>query len=233
MRYAGGKNKFATKLANVIGSGDLLIEPFIGGGAMTAALAPSFDVVHAYDIHPDLVLMWRALLDGWIPPDNVTKEEFLSLRYAHSSALRGFVGFACSFGGVWFSGYSIDLRSGRQNYALEAKKLLMKKIKRMRNVIVDMEDYRNLVVPPGAVVYADPPYYKAVNYRNPLQPEGFNNTEFWQVATKWSEKATVFVSEFDAPDDWLLVWEEERNRSMRNTDVYRSESMVERLYCKG
>jgi DNA adenine methylase len=233
MRYAGGKNKFANKLAAIVGSGEVLVEPFIGGGAMTAALAPSFDIVYAYDNHPDLILMWQALLDGWIPPDNVTEEEYYKLKKQHSSPLRGFAGFACAFGGAWMTGYSVDLRSGRQNYAGEAKRLLMKKVKRMKNVVVDMEDYRNLVIPPGAIVYADPPYANAVHYKNPLEPNGFNSKEFWQVASKWAENATVFVSEFVAPPDWIIVWEEERNRSMRNNDSYRGENMVERLFCKG
>ena len=234
MRYAGGKNKFANKLANVIGSGKVLVEPFIGGGAMTAALAPNFEIVYAYDNHPDLILMWQALLAGWKPPDSVSKEEYYKLKKEHSSALRGFAGFGCAFGGIWFAGYSVDLRSGRQNYAGEARRLLMKKVKRMKNVIVDMEDYRKLVIPTGAVIYADPPYANAVTYKNLLEPNGFDSNEFWQVASKWADDgATVFVSEFEAPDDWLIVWEEERNRSMRNTDIYRANTMVERLFCKG
>jgi DNA adenine methylase len=121
MRYAGGKNNFAIRLAYIIGSGDVLIEPFIGSGAMTAALAPNFNKVYAYDAHPDLVLMWQALLAGWIPPGEVSKEQFESLRHAHSSPLRGFVGFACSFGGAWFTGYSSH---PDHNYADEPKRLL-------------------------------------------------------------------------------------------------------------
>lgn len=232
MRYAGGKNKFANKLANIIGSGDLLIEPFIGGGAMTAALAPSFNKVYAYDIHVDLVLMWRALLEGWIPPSNVSKTEYNRLKEQHSSALRGFVGFGCAFGGAWFSGYSVDLRTGRQNYALEAKNLLLRKVKRMQNVVVDLEYYQNLVVPPGATVYADPPYANAVAYKSELKRDEFNSREFWQIADGWADNgATIFVSEFNAPGGWSIVWEQERTIMLSYTTV--GETKVERLFCKG
>ena len=234
MRYAGGKNNFATKLANIIGSGDVLIEPFIGSGAMTAELAPSFRKVYAYDAHIDLVLMWQALLEGWIPPSVVTKSQYESLRHANSSALRGFAGFGCSFGGGWFSSYSIDLKKG-QDYTLQAKNLLLRKVKRMKNVTVDIEYYQNLVIPKGATIYADPPYANAVTYRNPMEHNGeFNTREFWDIANRWAnEGATVFVSEFDAPGDWPIVWEEERVRSMSNSKSYRNKTMIERLYCKG
>src|SRR5580765_3164549 len=184
MRYAGGKNKIANKLAAIIGSGDVLIEPFIGGGAMTAALAPSFNTVYAYDNHPDLILMWQALLEGWIPPSHVSEEEFYAIKKQHSSALRGFVGFGCAFGGTWFGGYSSH---PNHNYCDEAKRLLLKKVKRMKNVIVDMEHYQNLVIPPGATIYADPPYADAVKYRNPLEPNEFNSKEFWRIADKWAD----------------------------------------------
>ena len=237
MRYAGGKNKFATKLANIIGSGDVLIEPFIGGGAMTAALAPSFRQVYSYDAQIDLVLMWQALLEGWIPPESVSKEEYYSLKNKNNSALRGFAGFACSFGGTWFGSYSVDPTPGskQQNYAREARRLLLTKVQRMKNVVVDLEYYQNLVVWPGVTVYADPPYANAVTYRNPMEHNlDFNTREFWEIADKWVDAgAIVFVSEFDAPGDWPIVWEEERVRSMSNAKSYRNKTMVERLYCKG
>ena len=63
MHYMGGKSRIAKQLTEVIleyaESRDVLIEPFMGAANMTAALAPHFDRVYAYDIHEDLILMWR------------------------------------------------------------------------------------------------------------------------------------------------------------------------------
>ena len=131
---------------------------------------------------------------------------------------------------------SIPLRV-RNDRTMHAKQddFLLTKVQRMKNVVVDLEYYQNLVVWPGVTVYADPPYANAVTYRNPMEHNlDFNTREFWQIADKWADAgAIVFVLEFDAPGDWPIVWEEERVRSMSNVKSYRNKTMVERLYCKG
>ena len=232
MRYMGGKHDFANELAIIIGSGDVLIEPFMGGGSMTTALAPSFRMVYAYDNHIDLVLMWQALLEGWIPPNKISREEYYLLKKQNNSALRGFVGFSCAFGSAWFGSYAFDDKGGR-NFAGEAKRILMTQIKQMKNVVVDLEDYRNLIIPPGVTIYADPPYGGTTGYRNPLDTNDFNSREFWKIADLWAENgATVFVSEFNAPGGWTLVWEKERYERAQRTLTVRNK-VVERLYCKG
>ena len=95
MRYLGGKSKIAKKItAAILAHTDrrgLLIEPFCGGGAMTAALAPHFDRVDASDIVEDLILMWQALQDGWQPPRVVTEAEHATIKHAPPSALRAFI----------------------------------------------------------------------------------------------------------------------------------------------
>lgn len=129
MRYLGGKSKIAKRLAAKILEStprrELLIEPFCGGGSMTAALAPHFKHVQASDISEDLILMWKALQEGWEPPQNVTEEEYKALRHAEPSALRGFVGFSCSFGGCWFLSWAKNARG--DNYASQGHNSLKKK----------------------------------------------------------------------------------------------------------
>src|SRR5690349_3392797 len=79
------------------------IEPFMGGGAIFARMAPHFPgAALGSDIHPDLMMMWEALQGGWKPPTEVTREEWYGIKDEEPSALRGFVGFGCSFGGRWF-----------------------------------------------------------------------------------------------------------------------------------
>lgn len=208
MRYLGGKSKIAKRLAAVIGGGDLLIEPFVGGGAMTAALAPSFREVRAYDIHLDLILLWNALKSGWLPPHVVSEHEYAKLRDSEPSALRAFVGFAgASWGGKWFGGYA---RGGARNYADEAARSLARDIALMGNVSFAQADYRNLNPPPGAIVYADPPYAGTTGYGR-----AFDNTEFWEVMTNWAQICHVYVSEYKAPATWDCVWSLERTRDMK------------------
>lgn len=222
----GGKSKIANRLARVIGGGGVLYEPFIGGGAMTAALAPHFDHVYASDNHLDLILMWDDLKMGWEPPRAVSQQEYENLRHAPSSALRGFVGYGCSWGGKWFGGYA---KTEGRNYADESSRALLRDIEKMGNVAFGDLDYRRIRPIPGSVVYADPPYKGTTDYRG----LDFDSSVFWAVMRSWVDEcsATVYVSEYQAPRGWDEVWSVERTRDMRS-DLKTAERVTERLYKK-
>ena len=226
MRYLGGKSKIARQLAEIIGGGDLLIEPFVGGGAVTAVLAPRFNEVRAYDIHPDLILMWKDLQNGWEPPRTITEEQYAALKYAEPSALRGFAGFAgASWGGKWFGGYA---RGDERNYADEAARSLARDIKKLGNVVFTRADYRTLTPSPESVVYADPPYAGTTGYG-----ECFDSKEFWVVMDSWANSgARVFVSEYSCPVNWQVVWQKLRTRDMKAhlTDAVK---VTEKLFYRG
>jgi DNA adenine methylase len=198
----------------------------MGGGAMTAALAPHFDLVIASDSHPDLILMWQALQQGWVPPSIVTEDDYNALRHAEPSALRGFVGFGgASWGGKWFGGYA---RGGNRNYADESTRGLVRDIKLMSNVVFLQRDYRDISVAKGDTIYADPPYAETTSYSTP-----FDNSEFWEVADAWvNGGANVFVSEYSAPKSWDCVWETTRTRDMKS-QLTNPVLVTERLFYKG
>lgn len=205
MRYLGGKAKLSKRLIEVIEAHtdhrDVVYEPFMGGGGMTPVLAKSFNHVQSYDNHQDLVLMWQALLNGWEPPETLTKQEYEELRTAPPSALRGFAGFGVSFGGMWFSSFARD-KEGK-DYAAQSRRTLMRDIKHMKNVTVQQADYRELTPFLGDVVYADPPYAGTAQYHCP-----FDSEEFWRTMERWVELgADVFVSEFNAPAHWETIME--------------------------
>lgn len=225
MRYLGGKSKIAQRLAKIIGGGNILIEPFCGGGAMTAALAPRFDTVRAYDVHPDLIALWQALQNGWTPPTTISENDYEFMKNEPVSARRGFVGFAgASWGGKWFGGYA---RGGSRNYADEASRSLLRDIKKMSNVTFALADYSWVPVEKGDVVYADPPYANTTGYATK-----FSSEDFWDVAQGWARSgATVFVSEYAAPPGWACVWELERTRDLKS-DLRTSEKVVEKLFMK-
>lgn len=106
MRYLGGKGRLAKQIAYVILSTtkrrDCLLETCLGGAHAHEQLAPHFAFPHAGDVHPDLILMWQAAAKGWVPPSIVTEEQYRWLKDQPPSALRGFVGFCCSYAGMWF-----------------------------------------------------------------------------------------------------------------------------------
>lgn len=151
MRYQGGKSKLAKPIAEVIhavsrqqeqvsrtdsqkNSGgvlsDTLVSLFCGSCAVEAKLAPYFKKVICNDAHPYLMEMWKALQQGWEPPDIVTEAEYQYIK-AHKDedpALTAFVGFGCTFGAKWFGGYARDKRGcvTRGGYAPRSKASLLK-----------------------------------------------------------------------------------------------------------
>lgn len=121
MRYIGGKYRIRKELVDflldAIGNSNCFVEPFCGSCNIVysvmadnelIALPSEFKLI-LNDYHKDLMMMWKAIVyDNWIPPDNCTREEYEKLRKAEPSALRGFVGHGCSFGGIWFSQFAED-----------------------------------------------------------------------------------------------------------------------------
>ena len=232
MKYLGGKSKIAKRLAAAILSHapaphQRLIEPFMGGGAMTAELAPHFAEVEASDVCLDLVLMWKELQRGWVPPSVVSEEQYAGFRHAEASPMRGFVGYSCSWGAKWFGGYARgDGPHGtKRNYAAESVRSLMRDVPRFKTAAIVAQDYQQAVPRRGDVVYADPPYAQTTGYG-----VAFDHVLFWATMDKWvSRGATVFVSEYRAPQHWRSVWEVTRTRDLKSKFT-NAVSVTERLF---
>lgn len=217
MKYLGGKTRLAKPIAALIVSmaegRSTYVEPFMGGCSVLAEVAPKFGKVIGADAMPDLVMMWQEAQNGWVPPSSVTEEEYQTLRHADPSALRGYVGFQCSFSGKWFAGYSRDNRG--DNYAAQGIRGLRRKSAKLQGVEIRLSDYRELSdeINKNTVVYADPPYANTTGY---LATGAFDSEEFWRTMDEWVERgARVLVSEYRAPDHWNEVWSIDRDVPMR------------------
>jgi DNA adenine methylase len=219
MLYLGGKGRLGKPLTEAILSmtdkRETYVEPFIGGGNLFRHIAPHFRTVHAGDSHEDLMLMWNAVANGWIPPDTVSEAEYRAQRHASSSALRGLVGFGCSFGGKWWGGYARSKCNGNDYYARHAARSVSDIARLMPpNVKGSMKrcsfEAWTPVITADCVIYADPPYAKTTGYKG-----GFDHDEFWRTMTHWTDiGATVFVSEYVAPSGWEAVWRKEQRRKV-------------------
>lgn len=226
MRYLGGKTRLAKHIAEAIltdtDSRSTYIEPMVGGGSVLAEMAPHFNTVFAGDIHPDLVMLYVAVKNGWIPPHEVSEFEYQNLKRAVPSALRGFVGFGCSFGGRWFEGYARN--ATKTNYAAQSSRSLVKISPNIRSVHFYCQPYQDWFPKPADVVYLDPPYRGTKPYSGTAP---FDHDEFWNIARRWrSLGAHVYVSEFAAPEDWTPIWEKPRKVGLgvQSNASYRTET---------
>ena len=221
MRYMGGKARQAGHIREVVarmrGERDHYLEPFMGGGWVSAAVAPDFPRATLADASGPLVALWRAVVvDGWAPPAAMTRDEYDRLRAEDDvTALHGWAGYAASYQGKYFGGYNGDVPS--RDYIAEAARSTARKAAVLRthpDLTILHADYRVHAVTDRTVVYCDPPYADTTGYG---AVGVFDTMEFWTTAQKWGESgALVLVHEYSAPDGWVPVLETDRVETMHH-----------------
>ena len=156
------------------------------------------------------MLCGGAAVNGYNFPDVITEEQYKYVK-AHKDqdrALAGFVGFGCSFGGRWFTCIARNARG--ENYCARANRSLEKDIQGLQNTMFSCLDYKQVFIPADAVVYCDPPYKDTTGYSTGT----FDHAEFWQYMRELSATHTVFISEEQAPADFVCIWEKSFTRTI-------------------
>jgi len=218
MQYFGGKAKIAKELSSFINSelkdNQSFIDMFCGSCNVVSRIDSSRKRV-ANDLHTDLILLHKAVQDGWLPPSFITESEHKLLRHSDSSALRGFVGFGCSYSGDWFKGYSKN--NTERNYALNAKNSLLKKHLNLKDVLFLNQSYHTVIVDSFDYIYCDIPYNNTTQYST----GAFNHDQFYKwVEEKVSAGCVVRISEYskNIPEGYEVVWSTESRKDIRNKE---------------
>lgn len=227
----GSKNRYAKYLLPIIlkdrTPDQWYVEPFVGGCNM-------IDKVDGKRIGNDnnraLINMWKATQNGWLPPENMTESRYKEFKEHQEwqTPEQAFVGIGCSYGGKWFGGFARgnDNNGKPRNYAKESAENLKKQISKLSDVDFYSGDYKHFDIPHNSIVYCDPPYFGTTSYR-----EKIKTLEFWEWCDKLvAGSCKVFVSEYQAPEDWKCVWQKEVNSSL--TKETGSKKAIERLFTK-
>ena len=229
----GSKARFAKEMLPIILKGRTIdqyyVEPFCGGMNMICEVKGKRI---ANDIHYHLIQMWRELVGGWIPK-KITKEEYSEIKSNQSkypSYLVGWVGFNCSYSGKWFGGFAGETKTKIgtvRDYQDEAINNVVKQVEKLKGVIFQNKPYYELELPPNSIVYCDPPYKGTTGYK-----DGFNHTEFWEWCRKKSkENHSIFISEYNAPEDFECVWQKEAKSSLSaNGKIGGNKISIEKLF---
>ena len=224
MQYFGGKFRLADEIVSVLNKyrkeGQIFLEPFVGGANIVSKMTGKRT---AYDIHYELIEMYKAIQNGWFPPDLISKEYYEEIRDSKNirPCLKGFVGFGCSFAGKYFGGYA---NSGDRNYCVNARNSVLKKMETCKDVVFECKDYRK-ITPKDCLIYCDPPFLNTIQYSNGK----FDSVEFWGIMREWSKNNIVIVSEYQAPDDFECIWKRETKLDIRNRFNQR-EKRIEKLF---
>lgn len=203
----GSKNRIAKEILPIIlkdrKDGQWYVEPFVGGANL-------IDKVGGNRIGADsneyLIELLIKLRDGWLPPQKITKEEYLNIKdniEKYPKHLVGYVAFQLSFGSMWFGSYRRD-NTNQRDYSLEAYHNVKKQAPNLKNIDFKNCSYRDLEIPPNSIIYCDPPYENTASYKG---SEDFNHGLFWGWCREQAQNGhAIFVSEYNAPPDFECVW---------------------------
>lgn len=204
MQYFGGKTKVSNQIVDYLESvrkeNQIYIEPFVGGSIICSKMSGKRK---ASDYNEYLIEMYKAVQCGYELPEEVTKEQYdyIKNNKDENKALTGFVGFGCSFAGKWFGGYA---RQKGYNFANGSKRSLLKKMKTMQDVVFEHKNYKEWIGINGALIYCDPPYNDTTQAYGTGE---FDTKQFWETIRILSKDNDVYVSEYEAPDDFECVLE--------------------------
>jgi DNA adenine methylase len=213
MHYMGGKFKIRKALGELINKnveGYDYYEPFVGAAWVLGEVKA--ENRYASDANPWLITMWKALQDGWVPPETVTEGEYKWYKENQplDDPMTAFCGFGCSFAGKWFGGYARCKRG--DDYVRNARNSLLKHLPYIASATFAFANYADLK-PTDTLVYCDPPYKNTTGYG---ATSLFDHDEFWEVMREWSKSNTVLVSEYTAPEDFVCVKEFQSKTGLRN-----------------
>lgn len=212
MQYLGGKARLGKHLVAAMDFAgcDRFSEPFVGGFNIIPHIPEGIQCA-ASDQCPGLIAMYRALQDGWLPPESLSEQSYKEIRKFGDihDPIWAFAGYGCSFGGKLWGGYA---RNGRgDDYAAQCRRSLIKKIPHIERTIFACCDFDEHYPRHSAVVYCDPPYRMSTGYSG----RRFDSGLFERYCTLAAQQGNrVYVSEFEGAYEWPVAWRRERNLDM-------------------
>lgn len=226
----GSKNRHAHELLPIIlrdrKHNQWYVEPFVGGCNMIDKVC---GLRMGNDIHYYLISLFKSLQNGYLPPVSVSYEEYSTImnnKDKYPPELVGFVGFGCSYSGKWFGGYarSTDNNGVPRNHCDESRRNIITQSYKIKDVVFSNVNYFEMKIPEESIIYCDPPYEGTTKYK-----DAFDHEMFWQwVRDMVKAGHSVFVSEYEAPKDFVSIWDKTVNNTL--TKDTGSKQGMERLF---
>lgn len=179
------------------------VEPFVGGGNIIDKVPDNFRRI-GYDYNEHAIQALIAIRDmAKDLPEKVSEEDYKGLLKLPPSPISSWVRFVCSFGGKFEAGYARCIGSDDTTYVLRGKRNAIKQQDGLFGVELVHSNYKDITIMDKSIIYCDPPYQGTTGYSKTI-----NHAEFWEWSrNKVNEGHVVFVSEYNAPNDFIPVWE--------------------------
>lgn len=228
MKYMGSKSRIKKYilpiLQNIIDKNNIkmYIEPFCGGCNIIDSI--KCDIKIANDISTPLIEMWKYLQKNGTKflPEDVPRIHYCEVREKKTSAYPmwyvGAIGYLASYNGRYFDGgyAKPTIEKGKlRNYYQECKRNIEKQLPLINNIIFSNKNYIEMKDKNNCLIYCDIPYKDTKQY---LSSKNFNYNMFWDWCRGQSKNNIVIISELQAPDDFICIWEQDVLRSVKATD---------------
>ena len=190
------------------------IEPFVGGANVIDHIKCAYK--YGSDNNPELIALLRYMQEDpvlSIAPEHCDFEHYKDVREnrknstgKYSAEYTALIGYFASYGGRYFDGgYGRDKRGGREIYAerLAYARKQAPLLKDIKFSCCDFTEYKDVK---GCVFYLDPPYKDTKMYNG----KNFDSERFYNFARHISKDNYVFISEYDMPQDFEIIWSKER-----------------------
>lgn len=241
MRYCGSKRKFMKHLLPILtkdmDEDTFFIDLFAGGMNVVCEIPCKYKI--AVDYNKYVIALWRELQANGMKniPINVTEEEYYDIKKSYQNNdghyedyLIGYVGTCCSFGGSWFNGYARYNPNKDEDHIKEAYNGLKKQVENFKYLKETVFVYDSYDAPrsfsDSDIVYCDPPYASTKKYET-----DFDNIKFWDwVRQNNSSTRHLYISEYDAPDDFECVWEMKKKDGLGRKKGKKQNVKIEKLF---
>lgn len=217
MKYMWSKNRIAKYLLPIIlkdrKEWQWYVEPFVWGANM-------IDKVEWNRIGADVNLFLIELLK-WMQRDEfitpyISEDKFYEVKRDIDGYPKWYVWlawFQLSFWAMWFWSYRRD-KEWKRDYANETIKNIEKQKVKIKWIKFINSSYKDLGIPKESIIYCDIPYKHTAKYK---WVEEFDYEHFYNwCREKKKEWHTIFISEYNMPDDFTCVWQQEIVNNLNN-----------------
>ena len=233
MVYMGSKNRIAKYLLPFLTKYLTLdrwyVEPLAGG--MNIMDKVNHPKRLASDANNYLIAMWRWLVEkDYDFPKGLTKENYSYYRDLFNQrgfnndgttldeAMIGWVGFMSCVNGRFYDGGYCSCQQKR-DYVKEHINNIIAQKDRLKNVVFKCGSYDKIDIPENSVIYCDPPYKSTQTYK---VSNIFDYDRFWQwCRDKTVQGNDVLISEYQAPKDFIPIWQMVLTNSIHQTNTYK------------
>lgn len=205
------------------------VEPFCGGlGTMDSVKGNRI----ASDKNKYLIAMWKGLQSGSDRPKEISKELYSRARTEYNNRtnieftdfLIGWIGWMGSFNGRFFDG-GYSGKTDKRNYVDEQIRNTEKQIDLLSGIDFQFGSYDEITIPNNSIIYCDIPYENTKQYST---SKNFDYHKFWNWCREMkNEGHIIFISEYNAPEDFKCVWSKEVTNSMHTNNTSKP---IEKLF---